>query len=64
MEKSSPRHIIFATDFSARCDRAQDRAIQLAVQWQARLTAVHVIEDEDDFLELRIPMKPDRNSDL
>ena len=51
MEKSSPRHIIFATDFSARCDRAQDRAIQLAVQWQARLTAVHVIEDEDDFLE-------------
>ena len=23
----------------------------MALQWQARLTVVHVIEDEDDFLE-------------
>lgn len=42
---SPPSHIVFATDFSARCDRAQDRAVQLALEWNASLTAVHVIED-------------------
>ena len=40
-----PRHIVFATDFSARSDRAQDRAVQLAVQWNAGLTAVHALSD-------------------
>ena len=41
----TPTHIIFATDFSARCDRAQDRAVQLAVEWNASLTAVHALSD-------------------
>src|SRR5262249_35125704 len=39
-----PRHLLLATDFSARCDRAQDRAVQLALQWNASLTAVHAID--------------------
>lgn len=39
-----PSHILFATDFTARCDRAQDRAVQLAVAWGARLTVVHALE--------------------
>lgn len=43
----TPSHLIFATDFSVRGDRAQDRAIQLALQWNASLTAVHAIEDMD-----------------
>ena len=40
-----PSHIILATDFSARCDRAQDRAVQLAIEWNASLTAVHALSD-------------------
>lgn len=40
-----PSHIVFATDFTARCDRAQDRAVQLAIEWNASLTAVHAIDD-------------------
>ena len=51
----SPNHIVLATDFSARCDRAQNRAVQLAVQWNASLTAVHVLSDIDvtDDVSLR-----------
>ncbi len=40
-----PAHIILATDFTARCDRAQDRAVQLAILWNASLTAVHALSD-------------------
>ena len=43
--RREPSHIILATDFSARCDRAQDRAVQLAVGWNASLTAVHALSD-------------------
>jgi Universal stress protein UspA and related nucleotide-binding proteins len=43
--RGKPAHIILATDFSARCDRAQDRAVQLALQWDASLTAVHALTD-------------------
>jgi hypothetical protein len=32
-----PRRIILATDLSARCDRALDRAAALASAWQAEL---------------------------
>lgn len=34
-----PRRIILATDLSARCDRALDRAAALASAWQAELIA-------------------------
>lgn len=40
-----PAHVILATDFTARCDRAQDRAVQLAIHWNASLTAVHALTD-------------------
>lgn len=40
-----PAHILLATDFTARCDRAQDRAVQLALYWNASLTAVHALSD-------------------
>jgi len=45
MAMRPPSHIILATDFTARCDRAQDRAVQLAVEWNASLTAVHALSD-------------------
>lgn len=39
-----PRRILLATDLSCRCDRALDRAVQLAQQWRAKLLVVHVLE--------------------
>ncbi len=36
-----PHRILLATDLSARCDRALDRAAQLARQWQVPLLVVH-----------------------
>ncbi|TCU30603.1 nucleotide-binding universal stress UspA family protein [Rhizobium azibense] len=45
LDRLNPNHIILATDFSARCDRAQDRAVQLAIEWNATLTAVHALSD-------------------
>ena len=39
-----PRSILFATDFSGRCDRPLDRALRLAGLWQAKLILLHVIE--------------------
>lgn len=36
-----PNRILMATDLSARCDRALDRAIQLSGQWQVPLLVVH-----------------------
>lgn len=44
-QKSHPaKRVLLATDLSARCDRALDRAVQLAQQWQAQLVAVNVAE--------------------
>jgi nucleotide-binding universal stress UspA family protein len=42
---SPPRKLLLATDLSARCDRALDRAISLVVHWQAQLTVLHVLEE-------------------
>jgi nucleotide-binding universal stress UspA family protein len=42
---STPRKLLLATDLSARCDRALERAVSLATQWQAQLTVLHVFED-------------------
>lgn len=44
-----PRHILLATDFSARSDRPLDRALSLAHRWGAELTLAHVIEPEADM---------------
>ena len=57
--KGPPRKILLATDLSARCDRALDRAAALAAAWQAELIAVHALEQTDAFytanLERRLP---------
>lgn len=44
----TPRTILLATDLSARCDRALDRAVRLAAQWGARLVALTVVEPADN----------------
>ncbi len=41
----TPNTILLATDLSARCDRALDRAVALATEWKARLIVLHVIQD-------------------
>lgn len=45
-----PRHILLATDLSARCDRALDRASALAGDWGADLVVVHAVEQEESGL--------------
>jgi nucleotide-binding universal stress UspA family protein len=40
-----PKAILLATDLSARCDRALDRAALLAAEWHAQLVIVHALED-------------------
>jgi nucleotide-binding universal stress UspA family protein len=40
------RRIVLATDLSARCDRAFERAVVLAREWDARLTVAHALERE------------------
>lgn len=44
------RRIILATDLSARCDRAFERAVLLARGWNAQLTIVHALEDRKEQL--------------
>ncbi len=39
------RRVLLATDLSARCDRAFDRAVFLARDWGARLTIATALED-------------------
>lgn len=46
---ATPRRLLLATDLSARCDRALDRAARLANQWQAELVALNVIEPAASF---------------
>lgn len=62
-----PRKILLATDLSSRGDRALDRAAELALQWNARLVILHVIEpapassawpDFDDTPSWRRPADP------
>src|SRR3546814_19184591 len=43
-----PHSICLATDLSHGCDRALDRAVQLAQQWSAKLLVVHAVEKEVD----------------
>jgi nucleotide-binding universal stress UspA family protein len=39
-----PSRLLLATDLSARCDRALDRAAQLANEWRAELVALNVLD--------------------
>src|SRR5699024_10309123 len=38
-----PRRILLATDLASQTDRALDRAVRLARQWQAQLHVVHAL---------------------
>ncbi len=40
---SRPRHILLATDLTAAGDRAFDRAVLLAKEWNAALAFCHVV---------------------
>jgi nucleotide-binding universal stress UspA family protein len=51
----TPKKILLATDLSARCDRALDRAAALATAWQAELIGVHALEQDDYFRDDRLP---------
>lgn len=42
------RRVLLATDLSARCDRAFDRAVILAREWRASLTIATALEDWPD----------------
>jgi nucleotide-binding universal stress UspA family protein len=42
------RRLLLATDLSARCDRAFDRAVSLARLWRARLTIATAVEEWPD----------------
>lgn len=55
-----PERILLATDLSARCDRALDRAALLAAGWRAQLIALNILEPEQapDLL-LRRPGESD-----
>lgn len=44
MAAHPPARIMLATDLTPACDRALDRAVQLAEEWDAELTVCHVIE--------------------
>jgi len=43
-----PLSILVASDLSARCDRALDRALLLAAAWGAELCVLHAIEDDGE----------------
>lgn len=43
-----PSRLLLATDLGARCDRALDRAAQLATEWQAGFVVVNVRETPQD----------------
>src|SRR6185312_13201676 len=48
LSSAPPRRILLATDLRSRSDRAVDRAVQLAAQWQAALHVVHAPAQVDD----------------
>lgn len=44
---SPPHRILFATDFSGRCDRPLERSLRLASRWQSTLILLHVLDAKD-----------------
>lgn len=47
MTIARPRKILLATDMSCRCDRALDRAVQLAGEFDAELVAAYIADPAD-----------------
>ena len=57
----APKTLLLATDLSCRCDRAMDRAAELAAEWRARLVVLHVLEGPATVTDLpswRRPLDP------
>jgi nucleotide-binding universal stress UspA family protein len=48
----TPKKILLATDLSCRCDRALDRAVALATEWQAQLVVLHVLQEPAPVTDL------------
>jgi len=46
-KSAPPQTIILATDLSSRCDRAMQRALQLAKLWNSHLIILSVVEPDD-----------------
>src|SRR3954467_4534833 len=44
MTTSAPHRIMLATDITPAGDRAFDRAVELAKEWDAELVVLHVVE--------------------
>ena len=55
---ASPKKIVLATDLSARCDRALDRAVQLAGEWRSKLVVMTVVETPARVDPLAVPTWP------
>ena len=55
-----PGKLLLATDMSARCDRAFDRAVQLARAFGAELVAAHVLDPADTRHPLPRSRRPRR----
>jgi len=62
-----PHSILFATDLGSRCDRALDRAVQLARAWKSRLVVLTVLDpgvasakraEHSDQPSWRLPLDP------
>jgi nucleotide-binding universal stress UspA family protein len=45
-KSTTPKRVLFAADLSPRCDRALERAAQLARHWKAELYMLNVVENE------------------
>ena len=41
---TAPQRLLLATDLTVRCDRALDRAVQLAEEWKGELIALHALD--------------------
>ncbi|SEF60512.1 universal stress protein [Nitrosomonas ureae] len=44
LSDTAPQRLLLATDLTVRCDRALDRAVQLAEGWKGELIALHVLD--------------------
>lgn len=51
--RGPPCKILLATDMSYRCDRALERAVQVASEWNAKLLVVHAVDPVDTMHDLR-----------
>jgi len=49
-----PSPLLLASDMSGRCDRALDRAAQLARQWNCELLVVHAVDPADVWRQERL----------